>query len=84
MGWTLAQDWLSVADLILLTFGTGAQALANLAEFKSLQASISKAAHDAIEDSVDEAITSLVTVDVASWSAEFVVLILQLIPALIA
>jgi hypothetical protein len=54
MGWTLAQDWLSVVGLILLTFGTGAQALANLAEFKSLQASISKAAHDAIKDSVDD------------------------------
>ncbi len=33
-----------MTGLILLTFGTGAQAWANLAEFKSLQASISKAA----------------------------------------
>ena len=80
MRWTLAQDWLSVVGLILVTLGTGAQALANLAEFKSLQASISEAARDAIKDSPVEALMSLTTVDVRS----LLVLILQLIGALIA
>ena len=41
MTWAIAGDWLAVVGLIFLTFGTGAQALANLAEFKSLQETVS-------------------------------------------
>ena len=37
MSWAIAGDWLAVAGLILLTFGTGAQAWANLAEFRSMR-----------------------------------------------
>ncbi|HEY2270567.1 MAG TPA: hypothetical protein VGI96_48680 [Streptosporangiaceae bacterium] len=33
---TLLVDWLTVASLLLLTLGTGAQALANLTEFRGL------------------------------------------------
>lgn len=55
MGWTLAEDWLTVAGLLLLTLGTGAQALANLAEFKSLQASVTKVASDAIDETLGAA-----------------------------
>jgi hypothetical protein len=33
---TLLVDWLTVASLLLLTVGTGVQALANMAEFRGL------------------------------------------------
>ena len=36
MSWAIAANWLTVLGLILLTTGTGAQAWANLAEYKSL------------------------------------------------
>ncbi len=36
MGWGLAAAWLAVAGLVILTFGTGVQAWANLAEFKTV------------------------------------------------
>jgi hypothetical protein len=36
MSWTLAEDWLAIAGLILLTYGTGAQAAASLADYKAL------------------------------------------------
>jgi ornithine cyclodeaminase/alanine dehydrogenase-like protein (mu-crystallin family) len=41
MSWAIAADWLAVFGLVLLTFGTGAQAWANLAEFKSLRKAVS-------------------------------------------
>ena len=44
MSWAIAANWLAVLGLALLTFGTGAQALANLAEFKSVRAVISEEA----------------------------------------
>jgi len=46
MSWAIAADWLAVAGLTLLTFGTGAQAWANLAEFKSLRKAVSGYAGD--------------------------------------
>ena len=36
MSWTLAEDWLSVAGLLLLAAGTGAQAWAAVAEYRRL------------------------------------------------
>ena len=42
MSWSIAGDWLAVAGLILLTLGTGVQALANLAEFKSLRQKVTE------------------------------------------
>jgi hypothetical protein len=44
MSWAIAGDWLAVAGLSSLTFGTAAQALGNLAEFNDLQASAAEAA----------------------------------------
>lgn len=49
MSWALAADWLAVAGLVLLTFGTGAQAWANLAEFKSVQRTVSVAALETLK-----------------------------------
>jgi hypothetical protein len=46
MSWAIAADWLAVFGLVLLTFGTGAQAWANLAEFKSLRKAVSGYAGD--------------------------------------
>jgi hypothetical protein len=51
MSWAIAGDWLAVAGLSSLTFGTAAQALGNLAEFKDLQASATKAAIEALAES---------------------------------
>jgi hypothetical protein len=48
MGWSLASDWLTVVGLMFLTIGTAAQALANLAEYKSLRQTASAAATAAI------------------------------------
>jgi hypothetical protein len=44
MSWALGSGWISAAGLLLLTFGTGAQALSNLAEFETLRRTIPKAA----------------------------------------
>ncbi len=46
MAWALATDWLAVTGLLVWTFGTGAQAWANLKEFKNLRAIVSAAAAD--------------------------------------
>jgi hypothetical protein len=37
MSWQLAESWLSVCGLSLLTIGTGVQAWTNLAEFRALR-----------------------------------------------
>jgi len=68
MGWGLAAAWLAVAGLILLTFGTGAQAWANLAEFKSLQATVSKVASDAIAETILEGGTIALLARISSSS----------------
>ncbi len=52
MGWGLAAAWLAVAGLVILTFGTGVQAWANLAEFKSLRRKVTKEAWHACKASV--------------------------------
>lgn len=48
MSWPIAGDWLAVAGLILLTFGTGAQAWFNLAEFRSLRRTVSEVASNTL------------------------------------
>jgi hypothetical protein len=48
MSWGIAGDWLAVAGLALLTFGTGAQAVSNLAEFRYLRGIASEAAVEAV------------------------------------
>jgi hypothetical protein len=44
----IAANWLVTLSLILLTFGTGAQAWANLAEFKGLEAALSEMRREAV------------------------------------
>lgn len=46
MSWALAGDWLSIAGLILLTYGTGAQAAASLADYKALWKNVKHQAKD--------------------------------------
>ena len=46
MSWALAGDWLSIAGLILLTYGTGAQAAASLADYKALWKTVKRQAKD--------------------------------------
>jgi hypothetical protein len=55
MSWAIAANWLAVFGTLVLTFGTGAQAWANLAEFKNLQASVSEDASDAIWKTLPDA-----------------------------
>jgi hypothetical protein len=45
--WGLAAGWLAVCSTALLTIGTGAQAWANLTEFKTLRQAVGKEAWDA-------------------------------------
>jgi hypothetical protein len=47
MSWAIAGYWLAVVGLALFTFGTGAQAVNNLAEFKDLRRQASKEAWQA-------------------------------------
>lgn len=58
MSWGIAANWLAVLGLALLTFGTGTQALANLAEFKSLRAAISEEAIEAATQAARDWISS--------------------------
>ena len=46
MSWVLAEDWLAVGGLILLTYGTGAQAAASLADYKALWKKVKHQAKD--------------------------------------
>jgi hypothetical protein len=55
MSWAIAGDSLAVIGLLFLTFGTGAQAWVNLAEFKSMRQTVSKATLAAFNDVVSEA-----------------------------
>ena len=48
MSWSLAADWAFVAGSALLTFGTGAQAWANLAEYRDVLASLPEAYRRAV------------------------------------
>jgi hypothetical protein len=54
MSWAIVGDCLAVAGLTLLTFGTGTQAWANLAEFSNLRASASEVADEAFKDAVGD------------------------------
>ena len=55
MSWGIAQCWLAVLGVLLVTFGTGAQAWANLAEFERLKASVSEDAWNAVKATLGEA-----------------------------
>ena len=50
MSWAFTGDVLGVAALVLATFGTGAQAWANLAEYKIVRRSIADTASGAVAD----------------------------------
>ena len=65
MSWGLAANWLTVGGLVLLTAGTGAQALTNLAEFKSLQGTLSDAVIDTARAVASAALIASPTVP--SW-----------------
>jgi hypothetical protein len=47
-GWGLAADWFAVAGTAFLTLGTGAQARASLAEYRSIRQRLSGAAGGAL------------------------------------
>ena len=53
MSWGIAEGWLSVVGTLLLTLGTGAQAWANRADYKSLQQTASEVAIGAMMDALD-------------------------------
>ena len=55
MSWAIAGDSLAVIGLLFLTFGTGAQAWVNLAEFKSMRQTVSKVTLAAFNDVISEA-----------------------------
>ena len=55
--WGLAADWLAVAGTALLTFGTGAQAWANLTEFITLRRSLQWDALEALSDELGSVVT---------------------------
>jgi hypothetical protein len=54
MSLAITGDVLGVAALVLATYGTGAQAWANLAEYRSMRQQVSKAALDALDAAVDD------------------------------
>jgi hypothetical protein len=54
MSLAIAGDVLGVAGTAVLTLGTGAQAWANLAEYKSMRQQVSKAALDSLDDAIDD------------------------------
>jgi len=72
MSWAIAANWLAVLGTLVLTFGTGAQAWANLAEFKSLQASVSEAATDVLAETLGDALRAVIAAPVTDtleyWS----------------
>jgi hypothetical protein len=55
MSWAIAGDSLAIIGLLLLTFGTGAQAWVNLAEFKSMRQTVSKVTLAAFNDVISDA-----------------------------
>ena len=84
MGWSLAADWLAVVGLIFLTIGTAAQALANLAEYKSLLQTASAAAIAAVSTlSVVMVLGGGFGPDMPSWWYRYVPKWLALIPEIL-
>jgi hypothetical protein len=61
MGWGLAANWAIVAGSVLLTIGTGAQARANLAEYRDVAATLPEA--------IRQAIGSMLTIPILAMSA---------------
>jgi hypothetical protein len=84
MGWSLASDWLTVVGLIFLTIGTAAQALANLAEYKSLLQTASAAATAAISTlTVAMSLAGGFGPSMPSWWYRYVPKWLTLIPEIV-
>jgi hypothetical protein len=52
MSWALAEDWLAIVGLILLTYGTGAQAAASFADYKALWKKVKYQAKDAFTENL--------------------------------
>ncbi len=52
MSLAITGDVLAIAGTFLLTLGAGAQALANLAEYKTMKTTVSEAARAALDDAV--------------------------------
>jgi hypothetical protein len=68
MSWGIAQCWLAVLGVLLVTYGTGAQAWANLNEFQNLQGRVKKRASDAIRESLGKAAADLLSLSgPSSW-----------------
>jgi hypothetical protein len=65
MSWAIAANWLAVLGTFVLTFGTGAQAWANLAEFKSLQESVSDVTSRALSEMTGEAVARALVMPMA-------------------
>ena len=61
MSWALAATWLTVAGSLLLTFGTGAQAWANLTEYRDLFDSASTEARQALRSVDPDALATIVS-----------------------
>jgi hypothetical protein len=84
MSWAIAANWLAVIGTLVLTFGTGAQAWANLAEFKSLQASVSEDASDAFKKTFPDVVVQLIPGERSSSPFRLAWMWLRLIRLLIA
>jgi hypothetical protein len=56
MSWAIAANWLAVVGLLVLTFGTGAQAISNLAEFRYLKSQATMAAISVIAESIAKSV----------------------------
>jgi hypothetical protein len=53
MGWEIAAGCLAVLGTALLTLGTGAQAKASLAEYRTMRQQVSKASQKALDEAID-------------------------------
>ena len=87
MSWALAATWLTAAGSLLLTFGTGAQAWANLTEYRDLFDNASTEARQALQrvdpDQIATAIGVVTRGESPSWLTWAVWLILWAFPMII-
>jgi hypothetical protein len=84
MSWGLAAGWLAVAGTTLLTFGTGAQAVGNLAEFKDLQRIASDRAKRALaKHDLEAAVRTTLAVSLATATQNPMLAVLAIPPELI-
>jgi hypothetical protein len=62
MSWAQAASWLTVAGSLLLTFGTGAQAWANLTEYRDLFKNASTEVRQALQRAGPDLIAAVISV----------------------